>query len=45
MKALKSALWEGTEHWDELLAKRAETSGELVLSDFTAQAISKFKSQ
>ena len=45
MKELKRALWEGTEHWDDLLAKRAETSGELVLSDFTAQAIAKFKAQ
>lgn len=43
MKQLKSVFWEGTEHWDELLAKRAQISGELVLSDFTREAITRFK--
>jgi len=43
MTHLKSTLWEGTEHWDDLLARRAEISGELVLSEFTANAIAKFK--
>ncbi len=43
MKQLKSVFWEGTDHWDELLAKRAEISGELVLSDFTREAIARFK--
>ena len=43
MKELKSVLWEGTEDWDELLANRASISGELVLSDFTAKAIAKFR--
>ena len=37
--ALKSMLWEGTETWEELLVDRAETSGRLVLSDFTSDAI------
>jgi methylglutaconyl-CoA hydratase len=32
MQTLKQTLWEGTEHWDELLARRAAISGELVLS-------------
>lgn len=31
MQTLKQTLWEGTEHWDELLARRAAISGELVL--------------
>lgn len=43
MLLLKKVFWEGTEHWDELLSERAELSGKLVLSDFTRNAISKFK--
>ncbi len=42
-RLLKKIFWEGTEHWDELLEKRAEISGQLVLSDFTKNAIAKFK--
>ena len=45
MEGLKKILWEGTEHWDTLLMERAESSGKLVLSDFTKNAISKFKSK
>ena len=41
---MKRALWIGTEHWEELLIERAETSGKLVLSDFTKKALEKFKS-
>lgn len=43
MSMLKSVFWKGTENWDELLAERAEMSGKLVLSDFTINAINKFK--
>jgi len=43
MQQLKQVFWEGTEHWDTLLAQRAEISGQLVLSDFTKQAIARFK--
>lgn len=43
MKELKEIMWKGTENWDELLMKRAENSGKLVLSDFTRNAIQKFK--
>ncbi len=43
MRQLKLACWQGTEHWDELLAERAAISGRLVLSDFTAKAIASFK--
>ena len=43
MANLKRVLWEGTEHWDELLMARAEVSGRLVLSDFTRDAIAAFK--
>lgn len=41
---MKKALWIGTENWDTLLINRAETSGKLVLSDFTKNALKKFKS-
>jgi len=42
---LKRVIWEGTEHWDSLLLERAAISGRLVLSDFTRQAIDKFKNR
>jgi len=45
MEGLKKIMWEGTEHWDTLLMERAESSGKLVLSDFTKDAIAKFKQQ
>jgi methylglutaconyl-CoA hydratase len=45
MEGLKKIMWEGTEHWDTLLIERAERSGKLVLSDFTKNAIEKFKSK
>ncbi len=44
MQELKRVFWEGTDHWDELLEKRAALSGKLVLSDFTRNAIAAFKS-
>ena len=43
MRELKSIFWKGTEHWDKLLLERAEMSGKLVLSDFSNNAIEKFK--
>ena len=43
MSMLKKVFWEGTENWDTLLIERALMSGTLVLSDFTRNAISKFK--
>jgi methylglutaconyl-CoA hydratase len=42
---LKKVFWEGTENWDDLLAERAAMSGELVLSDFTVNAINSFKAK
>ena len=45
MKGLKRVFWEGTEHWDELLAERAAVSGELILSQEAKTAINKFKSK
>lgn len=43
MKLLKKVFWEGTENWNQLLDDRAALSGELVLSDFTVNAINAFK--
>lgn len=43
MRLLKQTFWAGTENWDQLLAERAAMSGELVLSEFTVNAINKFK--
>lgn len=40
---IKKILWEGTDHWDELLKERAAISGRLVLSDFTKKALNQFK--
>jgi methylglutaconyl-CoA hydratase len=45
MAELKKIFWQGTENWDELLVERAGISGRLVLSDFTHNAISKFKAK
>ena len=42
LTGLKQILWEGTENWDELLLERAAISGELVLSEFTQQALQVF---
>jgi methylglutaconyl-CoA hydratase len=43
MAELKKVTWKGTEHWDTLLAERAAISGKLVLSDFSRNAIERFK--
>lgn len=45
MAMLKKIMWEGTENWDTLLVERAAMSGELVLSDFTKNFISTFKTK
>lgn len=45
MALLKKVFWEGTENWDSLLSERAALSGKLVLSDFTKNAINKFKNK
>jgi len=45
MKELKKVMWSGSENWDTLLMERAEQSGKLVLSEFTRNAIEKFKTK
>jgi methylglutaconyl-CoA hydratase len=45
MEELKKVMWAGSEKWDTLLMERAEQSGKLVLSEFTRNAIEKFKTK
>ena len=45
MEGLKKVMWQGTEYWDTLLMERAVNSGTLVLSEFTRNAIAKFKNK
>lgn len=42
LSEMKKVLWENTNHWNELLLERAIISGELVLSEFTKNALAKF---
>jgi methylglutaconyl-CoA hydratase len=42
LRGLKKILWEGIEDWNHLLTERAAISGELVLSEFTQQALNSF---
>jgi methylglutaconyl-CoA hydratase len=44
-KKLKKIFWKGTENWDELLSKRAKISGELILSEFSKNAIKKIQNK
>lgn len=43
MKELKKTFWRGTENWDELLHEKATISGRLVLSEYTREAIERFR--
>ena len=43
LEEIKKVLWDGTENWDSLLYERAAISGRLVLSEYTKQALQKFK--
>jgi methylglutaconyl-CoA hydratase len=43
MAEMKKIFWKGTENWDQLLEERAAISGRLVLSEFTREAITRFK--
>ena len=45
MAELKKVMWRGTEDWDTLLPERAAISGRLVLSEFTRNAIARFKAE
>lgn len=43
LSEMKKILWKNTDHWDELLIERAKISGELVLSEYTKNALNQFK--
>jgi len=45
MAQMKKMIWKGTENWDELLKQNAAISGKLALSEFTKNAIEKFKAK
>jgi len=45
MHQIKQVLWEGTDHWDELLRQRARISGSLVLSDFAQKTLAAIASK
>lgn len=45
MADLKEVFWRGTSDWDELLAERAQISGNLVTSDFTKKFIQQFNNK
>lgn len=42
LKEIKKVFWHNTNHWGELLQERAAITGELVLSEFTKNALAKF---
>ena len=43
LNEMKKVVWQDTENWDILLDNRAAISGDLVLSEFTKNALQKFK--
>lgn len=43
LSEMKSLLWESTEDWKALLMERAAVSGELVLSNFTKEALKEYR--
>ena len=45
LEDMKSVLWEGTEHWQNLLYERAEMSGKLALSPITKSTLDKIKNK
>jgi methylglutaconyl-CoA hydratase len=45
VRELKRIFWAGTENWESLLAERAALSGRMVLSDFTRDAIRRFRAR
>ena len=42
MIEVKKMFWEGTENWDELLERRAETSGKLLLSEYSKKYLKNY---
>ncbi|MEI6950662.1 enoyl-CoA hydratase/isomerase family protein [Paraflavisolibacter sp. H34] len=42
---LKKVMWSGTEDWDDLLRRRAEISGRLVLTQFTKDVLARIRAK
>lgn len=45
MRELKRSFWQDTEHWEAAMSERAAMSGRMVLSDFTRDALARFRAQ
>jgi methylglutaconyl-CoA hydratase len=45
MAEMKKIFWAGTENWEQRMSERAAMSGRMVLSDFTREALAKFRSR
>ena len=45
MAEMKKIFWRGTEGWEALMAERAALSGRMVLSQFTRDALAKFRAR
>ena len=45
MAELKKVFWKNTSDWDTLLAERAAISGKLILSNFSKEALKRFKNK
>lgn len=45
MREMKKIFWRGTEDWAERMGERAAMSGRMVLSDFTREALAKFRAR
>jgi methylglutaconyl-CoA hydratase len=45
MREMKRIFWAGTEDWGERMSARAEMSGRMVLSDFTREALARFRAR
>jgi methylglutaconyl-CoA hydratase len=45
LASMKKILWENTQHWDDLLIQRASITGELVMSEFTKNALANFSTK
>jgi methylglutaconyl-CoA hydratase len=45
MREMKRIFWAGTEDWGERMSARAAMSGRMVLSDFTREALARFRAR
>jgi methylglutaconyl-CoA hydratase len=45
MREMKRIFWEGSEAWPAVMAERAGMSGRMVLSDFTREALARFRAR